>query len=551
MKTEFKTGLTIYNVPEVGYLNNSMCPISLLFSGIRCVRIFHREFIVMPDKSKSYHNEFYALGREIFVYQLPDNKRGNWYCRFLNPIGGSRYIRRSLRTADKTIATKRAIDLYNELQTRHRRGNTAYVTDWNELIEELAPELTEHRRAKLHSLNRLYWSGFFGEENHIKDIFYICDADMIAYWKYRLDYWKDKQDIRPPSRTDGIKITRMTIVDERTLLKWVLRRAFERRYICNRPLMPKTQAIIAHSEVVDLPRHLRRGKFEDEYKAKIVPQLRLIRKALEAPSWREAPEQYQFIMRSRDRYAQACIYAYLLTISNTGLRPSELRQMRWSDLSVFTDEDGKKYTKLVVRREVSKVRKYRDVYSRDFLATYDRLMFFRNEWIRYWGEENFKPERLMFPKAVAMNEDKKRIYPDDDRNFARSIWENVASFHDRAGCHIKKIEGNDVFFTAYSYRSYAISQRLKSGLDIYVASKLYGTSIKHLCDTYDYNLNEHFVSQITAHTKAEYQRFDFRGSSPEKVELKIATDADAPTIVEDVEDYEDTSDDISLDEWLL
>ena len=107
--------------------------------------------------------------------------------------------------------------------------------------------------------------------------------------------------------------------------------------------------------------------------------------------------------------------------------------------------------------------------------------------------------------------------------------ENVAAFHDRADCHTKQIEGNEVFFTAYSYRSYAISQRLKKGLDIYVASKLYGTSIKHLCDTYDYNLNEHFVDQITAHTKAEYQRFDFRGSSPEKVELKIATDNDAPT----------------------
>ena len=70
----------------------------------------------MPKKSKSFQNEFYVLGREIFVYQLHDNIRGNYYCRFINPLGGQRYIRRSLKTADKTIATKRAIDLYNEFQ---------------------------------------------------------------------------------------------------------------------------------------------------------------------------------------------------------------------------------------------------------------------------------------------------------------------------------------------------------------------------------------------------------------------------------------------------
>lgn len=502
----------------------------------------------MTGNKKSYQNYFYALGQEIFIYQLPDAVRGNWYARFLNPIGGSRYIRRSLKTSNKALATKKAIDLYNELQTRHRRGNTAYVTTWEGLIEELAPELTEHRRKKLHSLNRLYWNEFFSDPDNVKDIFYICDADLIAYWRYRVDYWKDKQDIRPPSRGDGVKITRMTVVDERTLLKWVLRRAFERRYICNRPLMPKTQAIIAHSEVVDLPRHLRRAKFGDEYTAKIVPELRMIRKALEAPHWKEAPKKYQFIMRSRDRFAQASVYAYLMTISNTGLRPSELRQMRWSDLSVFTDKDGKQYTKLVVRREVSKVRKYRDVYSRDFLATYDRLMFFRNEWIRYWGEWNFNPDCLMFPKSVAMNEDGDRTYPEDDNNFARHIWEDVGRFHDRADCHIKEIEGNEVFFTAYSYRSYAISQRLRSGLDIYVASKLYGTSIKHLCDTYDYNLNEHFVDQITAHTKAEAKRFEFRGSAPGATKLKVADDNDAPELVEAEEDDRDP---FSVDEWLL
>jgi hypothetical protein len=74
------------------------------------------------------------------------------------------------------------------------------------------------------------------------------------------------------------------------------------------------------------------------------------------------------------------------------------------------------------------------------------------------------------------------------------------------GLHTRELEeypGVHVFFSAYSFRSFYISERLKNGLDLYTLSKNVGSSPKTILTAYDYNENWEFRRQITQHYKAE------------------------------------------------
>lgn len=51
------------------------------------------------------------LGNEIQLYTLVGSTKGNLYCRFKNPTGNTTYVRKSLKTASLSLATKRAISL--------------------------------------------------------------------------------------------------------------------------------------------------------------------------------------------------------------------------------------------------------------------------------------------------------------------------------------------------------------------------------------------------------------------------------------------------------
>ena len=217
-----------------------------------------------------------------------------------------------------------------------------------------------------------------------------------------------------------------------------------------------------------------------------------------------------WILQSRNRFATSMVWVFLLTISNTGIRPQELKKIRWRDISTFNDDDGNQYTKIDIRKNVSKVGVFRDVIARDFLDTYNRLMIYKKEWIRFWGESNWHEDRLVFtniPVKIKRDDNGNRIYVDEPRE----LYNPVRRLHKRIGIHEEIIDGRKIFATAYSYRSYAISQRLKHGLDIYVASKLYGTSIKMLCEVYDYSENKHYVDKITAHTRAQPSNYRFAG----------------------------------------
>ncbi len=159
------------------------------------------------------------LDGEITLYHLDTAKNtGIWQCRFKNPLGKKpRYIRKSLKTKNVDIATKKAMELYTEYNTRAHlglvRGKMTIADIWNECSHHMGR--VWRRSGK--ELLELEWGGYFGD----KDVTTITDADMHAYFEHRI------KSLLASRQNDGDVGQRKWIASETTVnlstLQWELR----------------------------------------------------------------------------------------------------------------------------------------------------------------------------------------------------------------------------------------------------------------------------------------------------------------------------------------
>jgi len=172
---------------------------------------------------------------------------------------------------------------------------------------------------------------------------------------------------------------------------------------------------------------------------------------------------------------------------NTGMRPNEILQMKWGDISVNitdTEENKKVFRILKVRSENSKTGKSRSVNGpvgrrlERLKVTYENLGFECN------------PDQYVF----------KNTHP-------RKKGENVpyykTSFTDKLDkvlteCGLQKsLETDNRRITLYSSRHFYTTLRLQNGLDIHLLSKQLGTSTKYIDDTYSHIQVETNTERIT------------------------------------------------------
>ena len=186
--------------------------------------------------------------------------------------------------------------------------------------------------------------------------------------------------------------------------------------------------------------------------------------------------------------------------ANTGCRPVELVKLKWKDIECWKDpEDGLEYTIIQVRPEVSKVNKHRDMISRDFRETYDRLVEFKYEWERFFGYEA-QGEDFVFGNAASKKKGV-RPTPCKPHQSVRNLLMKL-KLKDGSSIYKEKVNGVEVPRTLYSFRSMFIVESLRRGMDVYTLARACGTSIEMIERYYDYNKNIHFRKDITRHMKS-------------------------------------------------
>lgn len=478
----------------------------------------------------------YILGNEILLYQNPENVNPIWYYRFKNPTGSTQYIRKSAKTQSEALATKKAIEHYNDIQSRFRAGSDFAEPTWDIIFERFISKIDGERSRQLaNDYNNRYWKVYFGnsKKTRLKDFFNVSDVTLEEYWAWRVKFYSFETDnMDKPRKADGTlprfarkvegKTSHATLRTEAYLLKFFLYEAYRLNMI---GMMPKV--ILKwdkfSSSVYNLPSNNRRGKFDSESYEVIRKWWRKTRMDLKKSrhskfkvaaknnNWQKSKDDRQIYNSKHHRYSIGLIYTLTITISNTGIRPVEITKLIWDDIRKFEDEDGNVYSYINIRSEVAKTKKRRDAVSRDFEETYIRFQEWKQEWIRYWGREP-KGNELVFPHLRADSEKLEfQHYKQSKVKPHQSMRNLLIKLSKQSGIDVYKqdVNGIKVPRTLYSFRSRFIEKRLENGMDAYTLARNCGTSIEMIERYYDVNANLRFRKEITKHIR----NFEHSGDS--------------------------------------
>jgi integrase len=149
-------------------------------------------------------------------------------------------------------------------------------------------------------------------------------------------------------------------------------------------------------------------------------------------------------------------YNFILIMCNTGMRPPEAKNLRWRDVTIRTDDQGRKFVVLHVRGKD----KFRNLVAAGNVADY-------LERIRAIGKAT-KPEDFVFTKSNGRP--------------AGSLYRSLIEKLLRESDLLRSSSGSRR--STYCFRHTYAAFRLSEGVDVYFLSKQMGTSVQMIEDHY-------------------------------------------------------------------
>ena len=313
-------------------------------------------------------------GARLIIHKRGDLDADTYYFR-ARIAGNKGYIRRSCGTNNAAKAMVFAENAYEDLVVRQKGGFSLteltvdkFFADW---IERKRHNFTASRAKWKKNVYERYMSAYFGKQDISQLTKKFCDG----YWEYRLNFWDTKQGkarIELNEKRIGAKTQSShnvatvasfaTLRSEASLINEFLKVATDEGRI-PRTIKISAQDAMAKSE---------RG---DSYRDTFTEHEWSV---LTANLYNYAMCRGRFAdkrIHSLHRFQRHMLHTFVLLASSTGMRVGEIKQLRWSDLSVRTDGNGEKIFVVQVRGETSKVRRARSVVAHsshiiDVLADY-------------------------------------------------------------------------------------------------------------------------------------------------------------------------------------
>lgn len=397
------------------------------------------------------------------------NGSANWSVRF--SIRGQGQIRKSLGTKDRQLAEKLAQRVYYESLLKAESGLNVRTTSIAKIIHEYVKHIEKRGEQGLMSPNVVnqtkailtrYVCGFFGEQNPS----YISTKTLEDYVTWRSDYWitgpgasetfitydrRGKQITAPITRQKRVRPSPATLNRERAAINGFLRYCFDSQYIKSLPEIRTSKTGYT----------ARPGFSVDEFKKFDVW-------CFEAIS--------QEGIHPAVQYDRKLFYAYIHLIALTGVRPTEIKNMKWGDVIGFKlDEKGKPVTTDVTLRVHGKGKSrelipHREVYFTIFLL-----------WHLYKDSAGFIPAK---DDPLLMHKDRTPFLC-----FAKQ-------FNNALKATGLTTDYRGVKRTAYSLRHFYITEQLRNGVDAYILARNAGTSVKMLEEHYDHNSNVKYKEML-------------------------------------------------------
>lgn len=273
-------------------------------------------------------------GKDPFtIFQRPGSSI--WWMRF--SVRGEGQIRKTLGTTDEAEARRKANKIWHEAEYRRENGLRAVQRSFRAVAEEFCyhmdrlsrdGEVRHDHGERIRPLVERYFIPFFDK----KPIDAITDAGVTRYIEWRKTYWttgpgkgqthleyiRAGKRIRRPA-TDMRRVPSLSSQrGEAVVLRQLLRQAAKWGYI-NQTQIPD----------VDTPRVPPSPR--PSYSAQEIEALRNL-----AEAGMIDPDINREVRRDR-----SILYAYITIAANTGMRPTEMRNLNWADVLHYRDNVGR------------------------------------------------------------------------------------------------------------------------------------------------------------------------------------------------------------------
>lgn len=362
----------------------------------------------------------------LVIFRRTDVKHRNWYCRMKMPKE-DRYKTVCLKTSDVSEARNRAFD--QDIEFRFKLKHELPI--FNRQFSEVAQEFSAHHKKRSESgqITHHCWRVL---DSHIRTQLnrYVGNTQVTLIGQ---DKWKDYPVWRQNNGKgrSGGRVSDGTIRSEMATFRSIMGFAASKQYIRESQVFKGKLPISKVSREEFTPQEYRKlHSF--------------------ARSWiKEARNDLGIWYRT-------VAYNFVLIMTNTGMRPSEAKNLRWRDVATQADKEGREFVRLSVRGKG----KHRNLVAANTVASYfDRIRAI---------SKATGPDDFVFTnnKGVAT------------RTLYHSLIEKLLM---ESGLTMSSSGSRR---STYCFRHTYATFRLTEGVDIYFLSKQMGTSVKMIEDHY-------------------------------------------------------------------
>jgi integrase len=366
------------------------------------------------------------LKEGLTIFRRGDVKHENWYCRIKLPKA-DRYKTVSLQTADVREARNRAFDQDAEVRFSLKHDVPVFQKSFSQVAKEYADfqkerseagQITHHRWRVLDSHIRTQLNPFVGTIQ----ITQIAEERWNAY-----AIWRQKNG---KGRSGG-RVSEGTIRDEMNTFRAIMGFAAGKRYIRD-------------SQV---------------FKGKL-PVAKVSREEFTPQEYRKlhtfARQWVKDARTEKNTWYRTIAYNFVLIMCNTGMRPSEAKNLRWRDVSTQSDKQDRQFVRLSVRGKG----KHRNLVAASNVATYF-------ERIRTISKAT-EPDNFVFSTYEGLE--------------ARTLYHSLieALLADSELTHSSSGSRRSTYCFRHTYATF----RLTEGVDVYFLAKQMGTSVQMIENHY-------------------------------------------------------------------
>lgn len=362
----------------------------------------------------------------LVIFRRADVKHRNWYCRIKLPKA-DRYKTVSLKTSDINDAKDRAFDQDADMRFRLKHEVPVFNRPFSQIAKDYsafqkerseAGEITHHCWRVVDSHIRTQLNPYVG----------TVQINLIGEDRWKgYSIWRQKTG---KGRSGG-KVSEATIRSEMGTFRAIMAFAASKKYI------PESHVFKSKLPIAKVAR--------EEFTAQEYRQLHTF-----ARKWiKEARSD-------ANTWSRTVAYNFVLIMTNTGMRPSEAKNLRWRDVDIRTDNQDRKFVVLAVRGKG----KHRSLVAASNVADY--------------------LERIRkLSKATGPDDP---VFTTEDGKATRTLYHSlVERLLMDSGLQLSSSGSRR---STYCFRHTYATFRLTEGVDVYFLSKQMGTSVKMIEDHY-------------------------------------------------------------------